>query len=126
MKTAQAPVTTQTMIPAGAPDRPGKSAQSIGNLAKQAVAAARQAGADMPANSQGVAASQIAQGADPASIFAAVAEPADPAETGELTDPATPADGAEPYLMNADAVSAETSDSAETALALLTVDEHVA
>lgn len=113
MKTVLMPATTQTTIPAGVPDRPGKSAQSIGTLAKQAVAAARLAGADMPANSRGTAASQIAQGADPASIFAALAQPA------------SRADAAQPSLANADAVSAAVSDPAETALGLLTAGEHV-
>lgn len=52
----------------------GKSAQSVGHLAKAAVASARtaalEAGLELPRNAQGLAASGIARGADPASIFA--------------------------------------------------------
>ena len=55
-----------------APVSPGKSAQSVGHLAKTAVADARAEGAELPRNAQGLAASQIARGADPASIFAGI------------------------------------------------------
>ena len=65
----QTPATDQT--------RPGKSGQSVGHIAKQAVASARAAGIELPANAQGLAASQIAKGADPASIFAAQTTPTD-------------------------------------------------
>ncbi|MFK7744168.1 MAG: hypothetical protein AB8B47_03870, partial [Roseobacter sp.] len=54
-----------------APARPGKSGMAVGQLAKQAVAAAREAGIELPSNAQGMAASQIAKGAAPESIFAA-------------------------------------------------------
>ena len=50
----------------------GKSAQSAGHLAKAAVAEARAAGAELPKNAQGMAASQIAHGADPGSVFAGI------------------------------------------------------
>ena len=56
----------------------GKSAASVGHLAKAAVAAAQEAGVDLPKNAQGLAASQIAKGADPASLFAAVVSDEDP------------------------------------------------
>ena len=49
---------------------PGKSGSSTGHLAKQAVSAARAAGIEIPKNAQGIAASQISKGADPASVFA--------------------------------------------------------
>ena len=53
-----------------APLGPGKSANAVGQLAKQAVSAAQEAGITLPKNAQGFAASQIARGADPASLFA--------------------------------------------------------
>lgn len=49
----------------------GKRAEAIGHQAKAAVAAAREAGAEMPKNAQGLAASAVARGMDPASLFAA-------------------------------------------------------
>ena len=55
--------------------RPGKSAQSVGHVAKAAVAEARAAGVELPKNAQGMAASAIARGADPASVFAALLAP---------------------------------------------------
>ncbi|NNF72127.1 MAG: hypothetical protein HKN02_08055 [Rhodobacteraceae bacterium] len=54
---------------------PGKSAEAPGQQAKAAVAQARADGIDLPRNAQGVAASQIARGADPASVFAALNPP---------------------------------------------------
>lgn len=75
MQVAAASSTTTVAPPATptteTPARPGKSAESVGHAAKAAVAAAREAGLDVPRNAQGLAASQIARGADPASIFAA-------------------------------------------------------
>lgn len=55
------------------PDAPGrgKSTMAIGQIAKATVAQARGAGIELPRNAQGVVASQIARGADPASVFAA-------------------------------------------------------
>lgn len=58
--------------------RPGKSAQSVGHMAKAAVAEARASGVDLPKNAQGMAASAIAKGADPASVFAALVVPPAP------------------------------------------------
>lgn len=75
--------------PVGAAPVHGKSAQSMGHQAKAAVAAAREAGTAVPKNAQGVAASAIARGADPASVFAAVAtpeQPTDPAPVAPETD----------------------------------------
>ncbi len=46
-------------------------ATPVGQAAKTAVAGARAAGVDLPKNAQGKAASAIAQGAEPASVFAA-------------------------------------------------------
>lgn len=61
----------------------GKSAESVGHMAKDAVAQAREAGVDLPRNAQGLAASQIAKGADWESVFAAqIAELVEPVETG--------------------------------------------
>lgn len=54
----------------------GKSAQAVGQQAKAIVAIARELGADIPKNAQGLAASTVARGIDPVSLFAArVAEP---------------------------------------------------
>lgn len=130
-----------------APAQPGKSAQAVGQLAKAAVADAKAAGADMPKNAQGVAASAIARGADPSSDFAALVTP-DPvmddsvptddmsAQSGEDTastpgDEATGATSAsdsmaiataeQGYAAAAEATGATlTKDDAEIALALLT------
>ncbi len=51
---------------------PGPSVQRPGQQAKTTVAEARQSGADLPANAQGLAASAIARGAEPSSVFAAL------------------------------------------------------
>ena len=50
----------------------GRRGDAVGQQAKAAVTAARDAGADLPKNAQGLAASGIARGAEPASIFAAL------------------------------------------------------
>lgn len=49
----------------------GKRAAAVGQQAKAWVGAAREAGQAMPKNAQGLAASALAQGVDPASLFAA-------------------------------------------------------
>lgn len=71
--------------------RPGKSQQSVGHMAKAAVSEAKSAGIELPKNAQGMAASAIAKGADPASVFAAllVPDPSEPGEPGDdvVTDP---------------------------------------
>lgn len=72
--------------------RPGKSGQAIGHIAKAAVAEAKTAGVDLPENAQGMAASAIAKGADPASIFAALVQPdpVDPPSDDTGLEPADP------------------------------------
>ena len=69
--------------------RPGKSGQSMGHMAKAAVAEAKATGAELPKNAQGLAASAIAKGADPASIFAALVtpDPVEPSDDGVLGPP---------------------------------------
>jgi hypothetical protein len=52
--------------------RPGKSLQAVGHLAKAAIAEAKSAGIEVPKNAQGMAASSIARGAEPSSVFAAL------------------------------------------------------
>lgn len=120
---------------------PGKSAQSVGHMAKAAIAAAHEAGIDVPKNAQGFAASQIAKGADPAAIFAAqvVDEPTVPLDdvvpVGDVQEnavadtvvgqgPSLDATGVSPvaadYAAAAPAIAPEAMDDAETALALLT------
>ncbi|MGR3342484.1 MAG: hypothetical protein ACU0DI_04535 [Paracoccaceae bacterium] len=80
--------------PVDSPDGTGKSAQSVGHRAKAAVAAAQEAGLEVPKNAQGFAASMIAKGADPETLFAAlVKEP--PAEV--------PIDEIEPAVADLDA-----------------------
>ena len=109
--------------------RPGKSAQAVGHIAKATVAEAKAAGTELPRNAQGMAASAIAQGADPGAIFAAlVAPPATAESTGTDTD-ATATDepvAGQETMSAADAGYATTSDilgdstltEAQTALAL--------
>ena len=73
-----------------------------GQLAKAAVQEAQVAGAELPKNAQGIAASSIAKGADPASVFSAlIPEPV--AETPDVA-PDTEPDG------TADAVSGGTGE----------------
>lgn len=72
----------------------GRRAEAVGQQAKAAVAAAREAGAELPKNAQGLAASGIARGAEPASIFAALVSPVgEPDSTGDVGGvPTTPTD----------------------------------
>ena len=60
----------------------GRRGEAVGQQAKAAVSAARDAGAELPKNAQGLAASGIARGADPASIFAALVTEVAPADAG--------------------------------------------
>ena len=70
--------------------KPGKSGQAVGQLAKNAVTAAKAMGVELPSNAQGLAASQIAKGADPASIFAAQVSPSTKSVEGtDAFDPAS-------------------------------------
>ena len=80
--------------PVDGPEGPGKSAQSVGHRAKAAVAAAQEAGLEVPKNAQGYAASMIAKGADPETLFAALVEEP-PAEV--------PIDETEPAVADLDA-----------------------
>lgn len=50
----------------------GRRGEAVGQQAKAAVSVARDVGAALPKNAQGLAASGIARGAEPASIFAAL------------------------------------------------------
>lgn len=52
--------------------RSGKARQSVGHMAKTAVAEAKLLGVDLPKNAQGMAASAIARGAEAGSVFAAI------------------------------------------------------
>lgn len=106
--------------------RPGKSAQSVGHQAKAAVAEAKAAGIDLPKNAQGMAASAIAQGAEPGSVFAAlaVAEPTETTDTGAATpeEPPlqeVPSEAEAGYAQAADVVGDAALAGADTALALL-------
>ncbi|MHA6262937.1 hypothetical protein ACXYMO_07030 [Arenibacterium sp. CAU 1754] len=105
MPTIAPPSVTQIPSPPVAV-RPGKSAQSIGHQAKQAVAAAREAGVEAPRNAQGAAASQIAQGADPASVFAARIAELPPAPTDAMPSGSdAPSDLTAGYQFNAPAIT---------------------
>ena len=57
-------------VAAGASGARGKSFQSIGQLAKMAVAQAREGGTDVSKGAQGIAASAIARGADMETVLA--------------------------------------------------------
>lgn len=129
---------------------PSNRVNAVGQLAKTAVQDARESGVELPKNAQGYAASQIARGADPESVFsalvsaddsAAVAEGAEAAEdaipvaddaAGETV--ADEADGADGEIAFADDTgSSEDIDlvpedgeglsAAETALSLLEEDQ---
>ena len=115
-----APVTTAT-----APMKPGKAAQSVGHIAKAAVAEARAAGVDLPKNAQGMAASAIAQGAEPASVFAAQIAALAEDDGQPLVETATPdatetPSEAEAGYADATSILTPPATDAETALQLLT------
>jgi len=57
--------------PAEASGHPGRRGRAVGHMARQTVASAMAAGVDLPKNAQGFAASLIARGADPESLFSA-------------------------------------------------------
>lgn len=99
METVTAPRQTGPQSP-GASGHQGQHGRAVGHIARQAVTAATVAGADLPRNAQGFAASLIAKGADPESLFsAAVARARDVLETS-ATKAAISA-----YEFNAPAVS---------------------
>ena len=86
------PVGIDAAMPRGGPDQadgPGKKMQAVGQKAKMAVAMAREAGIDLPKNAQGIAASGLARGADPESLFASLVEP-DPVDPDPVGDPDMP------------------------------------
>lgn len=93
----------------------GQSAHAPGQQAKAAIAAARAAGLDLPKNAQGAAASQIAKGADAASLFAAqiAALTPDPVSTQPLAaapqvvEQGPVEDAISAYAFNAPAISSE-------------------
>jgi len=72
----------------------GRRGDAVGQQAKAAVTAAREGGAELPKNAQGIAASGIARGADPASIFAALVTSVAPSDDGGDVGgvPTTPVD----------------------------------
>lgn len=99
---------------------PGKSGMAVGQIAKKTVAAAFAAGIELPRNAQGMAASAIARGADPASLFAAqAAETANDAQTASGEPAATPEGAISAFKFNAPAIQTEALDPADTALRLL-------
>lgn len=67
-------------VPAEGPMGPGKKMQAIGQQAKAAVSAARDAGAAVPKNAQGMAASGLARGADAETLFASLLTPEAPVD----------------------------------------------
>lgn len=71
--------------------RKGRSGAAVGQQAKAAVAAAIEAGIDVPRNAQGLAASSIARGADPAALFAAQVQSGDDMPPGAGTESLGPA-----------------------------------
>jgi len=128
---------------------PSNRVNAVGQLAKSAVQDARESGIELPKNAQGYAASQIARGADPESVFSALVSGGDSAfaaggaegadettdgGTAEAAAGADEADGEEDAIAAVD--DAEPSEdispfpeddeilsAAETALSLLEEDQ---
>ncbi len=116
--------TPQMPVPAPSGTGPGKSDAAPGQIAKDVVAQAKAAGADLPKNAQGMAASQIAQGADPESVFSAIIPVAEPVEAEDQTPPANDSDSETPvavagYADAVEVVSDAPMTAEETALAIL-------
>ncbi len=65
----------------------GQAGNAPGQQAKEAVRTAREAGAELPKNAQGVASSAIARGAEPSSVFAALVPPPSEPTPPDLPDP---------------------------------------
>ena len=109
------PVPVETPVPG-----PGKST-APGQLAKSAVAEARAAGVELPSNAQGLAASQIAKGADPSALFTLqTTQDADATDGTQAPGAAgeTPASGGTPATDDGAAVPAGPEQvAAETAMA---------
>ena len=93
---AQAAPKVTAPVSTGGPSTVGRRGMAVGHMAKQAVEQARASGADLPRNAQGLAASQIARGADPAGIFAALVatEPVSEASADSSIPPVGPDTGA--------------------------------
>lgn len=72
------------------PMGPGKKMDAVGQQAKAAVSAAREAGIELPKNAQGMAASGLARGADPETLFASLVTPEEPTIPDDPTVPDTP------------------------------------
>lgn len=101
-------------MPAGSPA--GRSSDAVGHRAKAAVAAAREAGAELPRNAQGKAASAIARGADPASLFQArIASAGDAAAAGQA-DSGDPAPSPDVQPAEPSAASAPVEDGGDVSL----------
>lgn len=75
----------------------GKRVDAVGLQAKAAVAVAREFGAEVPRNAQGLAASAAARGIDPASLLTARFA-ADDAATGQTAEPPVSPDDPGPGL----------------------------
>ncbi|QGX96856.1 hypothetical protein EI983_00590 [Roseovarius faecimaris] len=104
--------------------RPGKAAQSVGHMAKAAVTAAKEAGAVLPKNAQGLAASAVAHGVDPATLFESMIPPPPAVEDTPPDDGATapdpdPVQAAEAGFGEAATITGGVTTGAETALELL-------
>lgn len=125
---------------------PSNRVNAIGQLAKTAVQDARESGIELPKNAQGYAASRIARGADPESVFSALVSGNDSAAVAEDAEGAddTVAVAAEAFADEADSADGEIGfaedtgssedinlvpddgeglSAAETALSLLDEDE---
>jgi hypothetical protein len=115
---------------------PSNRVNAVGQMAKSAVQDARNAGAELPRNAQGQAASRIARGADPESVFSALIADIAPATDGEdgpglLVE--TPGDGGglvapaedtgSGAVLSLAAAEGEGSSPAETALDILAEDQ---
>jgi len=93
-------------------------AASVGHQAKAAVAAAREAGIDLPKNAQGFAASAIAHGAAPESVFVAlVTLPPPPPDDGGGSTGGVPVNDVvvADDLVEVGAGDADATDASETA-----------
>lgn len=105
------PVIAKSQRPTAAVAPAVPSEQAVGQQAKAAVAQARADGVDLPKNAQGLAASGIARGAEPASVFAALYQPIDPVQAAPDVASGDAADVGDPNIFDADSV-ADTADDA--------------
>lgn len=107
-----------TANPTAAAARPGKSSQAVGQMAKTAVAEAKAAGVDVPKNAQGLAASSIARGAEPSSVFAAMIAPEPDPVIGQGGD----VDGPVPAMSDSEAETVALADAGYNAVATIVGD----